>query len=62
VARLTYSNALQVAAKILGGREQLRRRLGATEADLTSWMTGEVEPPSAVFLEAVDIMLDHNGY
>jgi hypothetical protein len=52
-----HHRALRRAAQILGGEEQLRLHLGATETDFTSW-TGLQELPRNVFLRLVDIITD----
>ena len=49
--------ALRRAAEILGGNEQLRVHLGATEGDFASW-TGARELPRNIFLRLVDIITD----
>lgn len=52
-----HQRALRRAAQILGGDEQLRLHLGATETDFASW-NGVRELPRAVFLRLVDIITD----
>lgn len=52
-----HNRALRRAAEILGGSEQLRVHLGATEMDFASW-NGARELPRNVFLRLVDIITD----
>ena len=52
-----YTRCLNRAAQILGGSDALARNLLVPPAVLLRWMTGEVRPPQAVFLKAVDIVL-----
>lgn len=52
-----HKRALRRAAEILGGNEQLRIHLGATEIDFDSW-NGARELPRSVFLRLVDIITD----
>jgi hypothetical protein len=52
-----HKRALRRAAEILGGDEQLRIHLGATELDFASW-NGLRELPRNVFLRLVDIITD----
>lgn len=52
-----HKRALKRAAEILGGSEQLRLHLGATEGDFASW-GGTRELPRTIFLRLVDIITD----
>jgi hypothetical protein len=52
-----HHRALRRAAQILGGEEELRLHLGATETDFTSW-AGLQELPRNIFLRLVDIITD----
>jgi hypothetical protein len=52
-----HIRALRRAAKILGGDEQLRLYLGASEGDFHTW-TGQQELPRNVFLRLVDIITE----
>jgi len=56
-----YARALHRACLILGGIQQLAKRLEVTESDVQIWLAGEQEPPQRVFLEAVEIILLHAG-
>ena len=52
-----HSRALKRAAEILGGNEQLRVHLGASEVDFSSW-SGKTELPRNIFLRLVDIITE----
>ena len=52
-----HNRALRRAAQMLGGEEQLRLHLGATETDFSSW-AGLQELPRNIFLRLVDIITD----
>jgi hypothetical protein len=49
---------MQKAAELLGGRKKLARYLLAPAADLDKWIAGEAKPPLAIFLRAVDLIID----
>ena len=46
------------AAEILGGEEFLALHLGITPSHLSLWIKGLGRAPDAVFLRAVDIVLE----
>ena len=50
-----HTRALRCAAQRVGGDEQLRLHLGASEGDFSSW-TAQPELPRNVFLRLVDII------
>jgi hypothetical protein len=52
-----HQRALRRAAEILGGNEELRMYLGASEADFSSW-AGKPDLPRDVFLRLVDIITE----
>jgi hypothetical protein len=52
-----HTRALRRAANILGGDEQLRVYLGATEVDFCAW-SGQRELPRNIFLRLVDIITE----
>ncbi len=52
-----YIKVLNRACQILGGVENLATRLRVPVPTLYRWLDGEAEPPTAVFLKAVDIVL-----
>jgi len=53
-----YSRTLQKAAEAAGGPKKLARVLRVPLADLENWIADKDEPPMAVFLKAVDLVLD----
>ena len=50
-----HIRALRCATQILGGEEELRLYLQASEGDFSTWM-GQTELPKPVFLRLVDII------
>jgi hypothetical protein len=50
-----HQRALHLAAEVLGGDENLRIHLGASEGEFASWC-GPAELPKTVFLRLVDII------
>src|SRR5688572_4475916 len=58
IERDTYRAALVWAAELLGGAVPLSHRLGVRMADLTHWMAGDGQPPTAVFLAVVDLLIE----
>ena len=56
-----YSKTLQKAAELAGGQKKLARQLRVPLADLEKWITDKDEPPMAIFLQAVDLVLDETG-
>ena len=52
-----YTRVLHRACQIIGGVEPLAARLRVPVATLYRWLDGEAEPPSPVFLKAVDIVM-----
>ena len=53
----THVRALHRACLIIGGVEQLATHFGVGEFELRAWMSGVGEPPEALFLAAVEIIL-----
>jgi hypothetical protein len=45
------------ALEIVGGCQQLARKLGTNQAELNSWLAAQTEVPDGAFLKAVDILL-----
>ena len=52
------ANTLRRAAEIVGGEEVLALHLGITPSHLALWIAGAGHAPDAVFLAAVDIVLE----
>jgi hypothetical protein len=55
---VVYVRALQRAAEILGGEEELQAHLGAPATKLALWLQGTATPPTAIFLKVVDLLVD----
>lgn len=53
----TYRAALVWAAELLGGAAPLSKRLGVRMEDLTRWLAGASQPPMAVFVAVVDVLI-----
>lgn len=58
VVNSVYSRTLQRAALLSGGAKMLARRLRVPLSDLQKWIAGQGQPPTQVFLSAVDLVLD----
>ena len=56
-----YSRTLQKAAELSGGQRRLARLLRVPLADLEKWIADKDEPPTAIFLKAVDLVLDETA-
>jgi hypothetical protein len=52
-----YTRVLHRACQIAGGVEKLAARLRVPAATLYRWLDGEAEPPTPIFLKAVDIVM-----
>lgn len=52
-----HRRALQRAATIIGGNEELRAHLGVSEAEFSSW-PDKRELPREIFLRLVDIITE----
>ena len=53
----TYRSTILYACVLSGGEAKLAERLGVGVEEVVRWAFGEVEPPLAAFLAAVDIVL-----
>lgn len=53
------SRVLHRACLIVGGMDQLAKQLLVQAADLERWMRAEEDPPEAVFLNSVEIIVLH---
>ena len=58
VAFSVKTKALQIASRKLGGPRKLRDYLRVPTADVVSWLAGIQEPPTPVFLRALELILD----
>jgi hypothetical protein len=52
-----YARAVHRACLVLGGMQQLAKRLDVPMNDVERWLRGEEAPPEKVFLEAVEVIL-----
>ena len=61
--RRTYLDILTLrrAVQIAGGEEELALRLNVSSSRLISWLAAEAPLPHAVFLRAVDVVMEHDG-
>jgi hypothetical protein len=50
------------ALEIIGGAQPLARKLRVREAQLNSWLAGEVDVPDHIFLKAVDLVLSETPH
>jgi len=57
MASSVYSRTLQRAAETAGGQKKLARQLRVPLGELEKWIADKDEPPMAVFLKAVDLVL-----
>lgn len=60
MAKLTLEmRVLQRAAEVLGGERALARRLRVPMPSLLAWIRGNDRPTRTVFLETIDILIEH---
>jgi DNA-binding transcriptional regulator YdaS (Cro superfamily) len=52
-----YQRTVHRACEVLGGLDATSRHLGVPAAALTRWIGGVEQPPTDVFLKAVDVVL-----
>jgi hypothetical protein len=52
------SRTLQKAAEMAGGEKALARKLRVPLGELDKWIAGDAKPPMAIFLKAVDVVLE----
>jgi hypothetical protein len=52
-----YTKVLHRACEIAGSVEKLAARLRVPVATLYRWLEGEAEPPTPIFLRAVDMVM-----
>ena len=60
LTQTVHARALQRAAELIGGNEALGRYLGVTPGKLELWRKGSIAPPGEVFLQVVDLLLEHD--
>ena len=54
------SSTLRGAAQLVGGAQALAKRLGVSELQLQRWISGEETTPTEIFLQAVDLIEQHD--
>jgi hypothetical protein len=54
-----YARTLHRACLVAGGVQQLAKHLEVSEDSLRQWIRGDIEPPEAVFIACVEIVLLH---
>jgi DNA-binding transcriptional regulator YdaS (Cro superfamily) len=54
-----YIRTLQRAVEIVGGEQPLALRIKVTPSHLSLWLQGLEDPPTEVFLRAVDLVSEH---
>jgi hypothetical protein len=57
VTASVYTKVLHRACQMVGGVEKLAARLRVPVPTLFRWLEGDGEPPTPVFLKAVDIVM-----
>jgi hypothetical protein len=57
----TRALAFRRAANMIGGLEQLAKRLDVSERQLDYWMRDIGTPPDTVFFDVIDIIIESAG-
>lgn len=52
-----HSRTLRRTAELLGGTEELRRQLQVPAGNLSAWLAGIEQMPTALFLKTVDLLV-----
>lgn len=53
----SMTRTLALAANAIGGCEALAEKLGVTAAVVQGWLAGASEPPTAVYVRALDVLI-----
>lgn len=61
MAPKVYSRTFQKAAEFSGGTRKLAHQLRVPLRDLEKWIAGAATPPLAIFLQAIDLVLDETS-
>jgi DNA-binding transcriptional regulator YdaS (Cro superfamily) len=56
VADTSITRTLTLALRSLGGAERLAAHLGVSESRLREWLAGRGQPPTDVYLRALDVV------
>jgi len=51
------TRTLALAAHAIGGCDALAAKLGVTAAVVQEWLAGASEPPTAVYVRALDVLI-----
>jgi len=52
----SVTRTLALALRTIGGRERLAEYLGVAESLLQEWLDGRSEPPTLIYLRALDLV------
>jgi len=55
-----YSRTLRKAAELLGGQQALSKHLRVPSSELQKWLEDKDVPPLAIFLQAVDLVVEES--
>ena len=53
----SMTRTLALAANAIGGCEALAEKLGVTAAVVQEWLAGASEPPTAMYVRALDVLI-----
>lgn len=56
VVDTSVTRTLGLALRTVGSRDRLAAQLGVTEARLEEWLEGRQEPPTEIYLRALDLV------
>jgi hypothetical protein len=56
VADNSVTRTLALASRTIGGHDRLADYLGVDEALLGEWLGGRCEPPTAIYMRALDLV------
>ena len=56
VTETSITRTLALALRSLGSRSRLAAYLGVSEAELAEWLAGRAEPPTAIYVRALDLV------
>ena len=56
VTETSITRTLALALRSVGSRSRLAAYLGVSEAELAEWLAGRAEPPTAIYVRALDLV------
>ena len=56
VAENSVTRTLALASRTIGGHDRLAEYLGVAQALLEEWLDGRCEPPTAIYMRALDLV------